>query len=339
MPTAVRDVVGDLDRLVERSARDDRHDRPEDLFLRDSHRRRDVGEDGRLVKEAVRVRAGRQPLAAARERRAFLLADLDVAHDLLELLLADRRAHLRRRVEAIADAQRFGARRRIARRTRRRPSCARSPRLAAVQRCPVVPKPPHRRLRPPDRDSASSITMMAFLPPISRWTILKIGAAFWLTSLPTAVEPVNETTRHVRMRRQRRADGWTVPVTRLTTPGGMPASSSTLTKLIGRQRRDLGRLEDDGVAAHQRRNDLPRRNRHRKIPRRDHPAHADRLAHRHRELVAHLGRRGLPVQPPAFAGGEISHVDRFLDVAARLVKHLAHLARHVARELLPCGRR
>ncbi len=80
--------------------------------------------------------------------------------------------------------------------------------------------------------------MIAFLPPISRWTFLKNGAAFWLTSLPTAVDPVKETTA---------TSGCVVstsptagpPVTRLTTPAGTPASSSTLTKLI----------EDSGVSS------------------------------------------------------------------------------------------
>src|SRR5687768_13396896 len=71
--------------------------------------------------------------------------------------------------------------------------------------------------------------MIAFLPPISRWTFLKNGAAFWFTSLPTAVDPVNDTTD---------TSGCVVsvsptagpPVTRFTTPGGTPASSRTLTK-------------------------------------------------------------------------------------------------------------
>ena len=36
---------------------------------------------------------------------------------------------------------------------------------------------------------------MTFLPPISRWTFLKDGAAAWFTIRPTFVEPVNDTTR------------------------------------------------------------------------------------------------------------------------------------------------
>ena len=41
-----------------------------------------------------------------------------------------------------------------------------------------------------------------------------------------------------------------------------------------------------------------------------------------------------PYMRPPLARHEERHVDRFLDVAARLVEHLAHLARHVARERL-----
>ena len=63
-------------------------------------------------------------------------------------------------------------------------------------------------------------------------------------------------------------------------------------------------------------------------------ADAERLADRHRELVAQLGGHRLPVLAAAFAGHEERHVDRFLDVAARLVEDLAHLARHVAGERL-----
>src|SRR5207248_1632194 len=39
------------------------------------------------------------------------------------------------------------------------------------------------------------MTTITFLPPISRWTFLKLGAARSETVLPTAVDPVNETIR------------------------------------------------------------------------------------------------------------------------------------------------
>src|SRR6185503_11893650 len=44
--------------------------------------------------------------------------------------------------------------------------------------------------------------------------------------------------------------------------------------------------------------------------------------------------RRLAELPAPLAGHVVRHVDRFLDVAARLVQDLAHLARHVAREVL-----
>src|SRR5918994_1051844 len=71
--------------------------------------------------------------------------------------------------------------------------------------------------------------MMTFLPPISRWTFLKELAQVWFTRRPTAVEPVNDTTE-TSLCVDSNVPTSAPPVTRLTTPGGTPASSSTLTK-------------------------------------------------------------------------------------------------------------
>ena len=51
----------------------------------------------------------------------------------------------------------------------------------------------------------------------------------------------------------------------------------------------LGRLQHDAVAGQQGREDLPRRDGHREVPRRDHPDHADGLARRPGHLVGQLG--------------------------------------------------
>ena len=72
--------------------------------------------------------------------------------------------------------------------------------------------------------------MMTFLPPISRWTFLKVGAARSATIRPTAVEPVNDTTRTSAAVVIALPTSSPPPVTRLTTPGGTPASSRILTK-------------------------------------------------------------------------------------------------------------
>src|SRR5262245_65138181 len=73
--------------------------------------------------------------------------------------------------------------------------------------------------------------MMTFFPPISRWTFLNPGAAAWFTIRPTCVEPVNDTTRTSLLVVNGVPTSSPSPVTMLTTPFGMPASSSTFTKL------------------------------------------------------------------------------------------------------------
>src|SRR5579862_6108402 len=104
-------------------------------------------------------------------------------------------------------------------------------RLVAVQRWPVVPKPPHN---PPSMASsrlASSSTIIGFLPPSSSEQCLKLLAALVPTIRPTSLDPVSETAR---------TSGCSVigvptiepkPVTILTTPLGSPASTSARTKL------------------------------------------------------------------------------------------------------------
>ena len=72
--------------------------------------------------------------------------------------------------------------------------------------------------------------MTAFLPPISRWTFLNDGAAVWATVRPTSVEPVNDTTRTSSLASIGSPTSAPPPVTRLTTPRGMPASARILTK-------------------------------------------------------------------------------------------------------------
>src|SRR6185503_5055799 len=141
---------------------------------------------------------------------------------------------------------------------------------------------------------ASSITMMTFLPPISRCTFLNDGAAWLETVRPTSVDPVNETTRTASLTSSALPTSAPPPVTRLTTPGGIPASSRMRTKFNADSGVSVAGLKTT-VLPDQRRDDLPARDRHRKVPRRDDRGDADRLPHRHRELVAQLGRHRLAV--------------------------------------------
>ena len=98
----------------------------------------------------------------------------------------------------------------------------------------------------------------------------------------------------------------------------------------GRQRRVLRGLDDAGVAADDGGQQLPRGDRHGKIPGRDHAADADGLPHRHRELVGHFRGRGGTEHAAPFAGVVVSSVDGFLHVAAGLGEHFTHFAGHVA---------
>src|SRR5262245_63552225 len=70
---------------------------------------------------------------------------------------------------------------------------------------------------------------MTFLPPISRWTFLNVGAAAWFTMRPTRVEPVNDTTL-TRSSVVKAVPTSSSPVTMFTTPFGTPASIRMLTK-------------------------------------------------------------------------------------------------------------
>ena len=107
-------------------------------------------------------------------------------------------------------------------------------RLAAVQRWPVVPKPPHTAPSTARSRLASSITMMMFLPPISRWHFLKVGAHAWLTMRPTSVEPVKLTKSDIVIIREaaRRRPGPS-PNTTFITPRGRPASFERLHQIVG----------------------------------------------------------------------------------------------------------
>ena len=58
-----------------------------------------------------------------------------------------------------------------------------------------------------------------------------------------------------------------------------------LHQVIGRERRVGGRLDDAGIAANQRREELPRGDGHGKIPRRNEPYHSHRHADAHGKLV------------------------------------------------------
>ena len=109
----------------------------------------------------------------------------------------------------------------------------------------------------------------------------------WI-SLPTSVEPVNAILSTSGCRTSAPPAVGPKPGTMLTTPSGTPASSSSSPRRSAVSGVCSAGFSTHGVAARERRPELPRRHQEREVPRDDLPAHADRLAQR----VVEEGRVG-----------------------------------------------
>ncbi len=129
--------------------------------------------------------------------------------------------------------------------------------------------------------------MTGALPPSSRCVRLTVLAAACSTFLPVAMSPVIEIMS---------TPGWLIsalptlsprPTMTLTTPSGR-ISARILRQLQRGQRRLLGRLDDHGVAAGDRRGELPGHHHQRVVPRRDGADDADRVAADHRGVPGHV---------------------------------------------------
>ena len=127
-------------------------------------------------------------------------------------------------------------------------------------------------------------------------------------SCPVATSPVSDTIATF---------GWLIsalptvsprPTTTLRTPAGKMSATSAR-ELQRRQRRLLGRLEDDGVAAGERRRELPRRHHQRVVPRRDRADDADRIAPDHRGMAGQVLARRRAMHGAHRAGEEAEAVD------------------------------
>src|SRR5947207_9212964 len=104
-------------------------------------------------------------------------------------------------------------------------------RLVAVQRWPVVPKPPQSPPSIARSRLASSSTIIGFLPPNSSEQCLKLFAAVVPTVRPTAVEPVSEIAFTSACLVSGPPTSEPNPVTMLITPLGTPASARVRTRL------------------------------------------------------------------------------------------------------------
>ena len=163
---------------------------------------------------------------------------------------------------------------------------------------------------------------------------MKRPAAAWPTVRPTSDEPVKEMAWTLGVLDDAGADlgaGSGDDVDHARRNSGI---DQRLDQIEGGERGVHGGLDDAGVAADQRGQELPGGDGHGEVPGGDHAADADRQTDAHGEFVAQLGRSGDAEEAAAFAGHVEGSVDGFLDVAAGFGEHFAHLAGHVLGVLL-----
>ena len=116
------------------------------------------------------------------------------------------------------------------------------------------------------------------------------------------------------------------PLTTCRMPSGSPASCISSASISGHGRVALGRLEDEGVAAGDRRGHLPHRDHGGEVERRDARDHAERLAHGI-HVDAGAGAVGeLALQQMRRADAELDHLEPALHVALGVGEGLAMFA-------------
>ena len=129
------------------------------------------------------------------------------------------------------------------------------------------------------------------------------------------------------------------PLTTLRMPGGRPGLEEQLGDPHRHRRIALRRLEDEGVAAGDRRRALPQRDHRREVERRDAGDDAERLAQRI-EIDAGAGAVAeLALHQVRDAAGELDHLEPALDVALGVGEGLAVLGGEQPGEVVVFGLR
>ncbi len=284
---AVAGVVGERDRFVGRAEGHRRQHRPEDLLARQDRRRLDLGDQRRRIETAAfGQRSGRAP-----HLRALAFARLDQPLDPFELDRRDDRADVDRLVERVADPQRLHPRPQLGVHPLGDRFGDQQPRAGAA----------HLALVEPDRvddalDRAVEIGILEdderrLAAELERQLLARAGGR--LTDGAADLGRAGEGDLvDVVVFDQRRA-GRAVAGDDVDDAGRQPDLDADLGEGERGQRRELGRLQHDGVSCGQRRRDLPRQHQQREVPRDDLAADADRLEGREtRRRSARPSRRG-----------------------------------------------
>ena len=270
-------------------------------------------------------------VAADEQFRAFVRADLHVVVHLGALAFVDERTDIGFGLEPVAQLQGFGAR---------------DQHLgeflhdlfvdddAAAGGAPLAGGAERAEDDAFDRKSrsASSITIMAFLPPISSEYCFMFFAQEDAMTAPVSVDPVKETRSTLSCSVMGVPTSVPEPVTRFNTPGGSPACSKILTKLTTDSgvsvaglmttvlpQTSAGTSFQDGMAMGK-----------------FHGVMAETIPTGMRTDMQNLflSSEGTvsPSRSAAFPGGVVGEVDGFLHVAAGFADDLAHFAGHVLRQ-------
>ena len=163
-------------------------------------------------------------------------------------------------------------------------------------------------------------------------TRLIVPAAPCITSRPDLGRAGERDLRHVRVLDQPLPDDRALADEDVHDPFGDPGLEAQLAEPDGRERRQLGRLEDDRVPACERRPELPARDVRREVPRDDEPDDAERLAERRRDAAGDRDRLAEVLVDRA--GVEVEDLRDHADLAARAGDRLADVLGLDPRELL-----
>ncbi len=128
------------------------------------------------------------------------------------------------------------------------------------------------------------------MPPSSSATFFTVPAHCDMSSLPTGVEPVNDSLRTLSLPVNSPPIATASPVTTLNTPAGMPARCASSAIASAENGVCGAGLHDDRAAGGERRPGLARDHGGREIPRRDGGDDADGLSQHHDAFVRLVAR-------------------------------------------------
>ncbi len=266
----VRRVVRLLDRLGRRAERQHRQHRAEDLLAGDAVRLRDAGEHRRREPEAALGQVARRRPAG----RALGLAGVGELADAGQLRGGVDRADVGVLVERVADAQRG------------QPPLQRRDQFVGDRLLHEQPRAGAAHLALVEEDAVDDALDGLVERGVVEDDVGRLAAEFEREPLRRAGQRPLDDLADVGRAGERDLVDVVVLDERLPDRRAAGQDVDHARRQVGLgddlgqhqrgQRRGLGRLEDDGVAAGQRGRDLPRRHQQREVPRDDLAGHADR---------------------------------------------------------------